>query len=319
MDQRIIQYYAGKLSDDEKKELLQEAFANPSLKQEMMECKHIQTLMSVYPEESDTATGHRSWMHFLQKQQQKHYRKLYMQIMRYAAVLTVGILSTWLVLNYSADSQEIIAMEQQLTVPPGQRAHIVLPDGSKVWVNACSTLSYPSVFTQERRVKITGEAMFEVAKNNTPFIVSTGKMDVRALGTRFNVCNYPTDPLSIALLQGSVKVYPPQQESQSVLLKPGQEVKEEGEKWIIGAIDQGLEEWKEGIFTFNNQPLHDIFRKLELFYDVKITVKNPKIPNSVFTGKLRQQDGVIEILRILQKLYSFRVSRKADGKEITLY
>ena len=79
--------------------------------------------------------------------------------------------------------QSVIA--QELSVPAGQRAHILLPDGSKVWVNAGSTLSYPSLFSDERRVKLIGEAFFEVAKGDKPFIVSTGKVDVKALGTQF--------------------------------------------------------------------------------------------------------------------------------------
>ena len=113
---------------------------------------------------------------------------------------------------------------QKLSVPAGQRAHIVLPDGSKVWVNAGSTLTYPSIFGEERRVKLNGEAFFEVAKGTLPFIVSTGKVDIKALGTQFNVFNYPSEELTVALLEGSVRVYHPEQEQQGVLLSPEQQL-----------------------------------------------------------------------------------------------
>lgn len=195
--------------------------------------------------------------------------------------------------------QSVIA--QELSVPAGQRAHILLPDGSKVWVNAGSTLSYPSLFSDERRVKLIGEAFFEVAKGDKPFIVSTGKVDVKALGTQFNVFNYPKEELSVALLEGSVRIYRPEYERQGVILKPNQQLTENNGRFLISPIDKNPIIWKEGLYAFDKQKLKDILKKLELYYDVKIFVKDVSILEYEYTGKFRQRDGVMEVLRIIQK------------------
>lgn len=193
---------------------------------------------------------------------------------------------------------------QELSVPAGQRAHIVLPDGSKVWVNAGSTLTYPSIFGEERRVKLNGEAFFEVAKGTLPFIVSTGKVDIKALGTQFNVFNYPSEELTVALLEGSVRVYHPEQEQQGVLLSPEQQLTATANgRFLVGSITKDPIIWKDGLYAFDKQKLKDILKKLELYYDVKIIVKDTSILEYEYTGKFRQRDGVMEVLRIIQKIH----------------
>lgn len=322
MDKRVVQYYTGELSSDERKALLQEAFENPDLKKEMMDYQHVQALMGLHPEAQDTWSGRMSWERFSRARKVEQWRRSLKSVMRYAVVLMIGIVSTWWITSqvYRSTGKEWSVTEQQLTVPAGQRAHLVLPDGSKVWVNASSILSYPSAFVgNERRVQIVGEAFFEVAKNEKPFIVSTGKMDVKALGTQFDVYNYPADEMNISLLQGSVKVYQPQRESHGVALSPGQQVREEQGRWIVSAISQDPVLWKEGIYAFQNQSLQYILRKLEMYYDVKFVVKNPELLKHTYTGKFRQRDGVMEVLRIIQKIYPFRVHRPEGSKEITLY
>lgn len=150
---------------------------------------------------------------------------------------------------------------QKLSVPAGQRAHIVLPDGSKVWVNAGSTLTYPSIFGEERRVKLNGEAFFEVAKGTLPFIVSTGKVDIKALGTQFNVFNYPSEELTVALLEGSVRVYHPEQEQQGVLLSPEQQLTATANgRFLVGSITKDPIIWKDGLYAFDKQKLKDILK-----------------------------------------------------------
>lgn len=322
MDKRVIQYYAGELSSEEKKQLLQEAFENPSLKQEMMDYQHVHVLMELRPEKEDALSGRMSWERFRHARKAEQWKHTLAGVFRYAAVLVVGVVSTWWITTrvFHTAGQPMAVVEQQLTVPAGQRAHLVLPDGSKVWVNASSTLSYPSVFAgHERRVQIVGEAFFEVAKNEVPFIVSTGKMDVKALGTQFDVYNYPADEMAVSLLEGSVKVFAPQHESHGVLLSPGQQVREDQGKWVVSQTGHDPVLWKEGIYAFKNQTMGYILKKLEMYYDVKFIVKSPSILNYTYTGKFRQRDGVMEVLRIIRKIHPFKMLYKEGEKEITLY
>ena len=298
MDHRIIKYYAGELSKEERKALLQEAFSNQELKKEMINCQHLQSLVKLHPQEKNELSGKESLKRFI----------------------IACIVSTWWV-TYSFISMDIPQpVTQKLSVPAGQRAHIVLPDGSKVWVNAGSTLTYPSIFGEERRVKLNGEAFFEVAKGTLPFIVSTGKVDIKALGTQFNVFNYPSEELTVALLEGSVRVYHPEQEQQGVLLSPEQQLTATANgRFLVGSITKDPIIWKDGLYAFDKQKLKDILKKLELYYDVKIIVKDTSILEYEYTGKFRQRDGVMEVLRIIQKIHPFKIKQKENTNEITLY
>lgn len=320
MDHRIIKYYAGELSKEERKALLQEAFSNQELKKEMMACQHLQSLAGLHPQEKDEFIGKNSLKSFMETRKAEKRKRLFLYFARYAAIIMVCIASTWWITYSSVHTDTKQIASQELSVPAGQRAHIVLPDGSKAWVNAGSTLSYPSVFDKERRVRLTGEAFFEVAKGALPFIVSTGKVDVKALGTQFNVFNYPTERLAVALLEGSVRVYHPDQEQQGVLLCPGQQLTEEADgRFHVGDITQDPIIWKDGLYAFNGEKLKDILKKLELYYDVRIIVKNTSILEYEYTGKFRQRDGVMEVLRIIQKIHPFNIRQNEETNEITLY
>ena len=319
MDHRIIKYYAGELSKEERKALLQEAFSHPELKKEIMEYQQMQSLVKLHPQEKNELLGKESLERFMQARQAEKGKRLFLHLLRYAAMVTVCIVSTWWITFSFVGTDMPQAVAQELTVPAGQRAHIVLPDGTKVWVNAGSILSYPSVFGEERRVKLTGEAFFEVSKGTAPFIVSTGKVDIKALGTQFNVFNYPTEELSVALLEGSIRIYHPGQEQQGIILKPNQELVETDGHFHISSISEDPIIWKEGLYVFNKQKLEDILRKLELYYDVKIIVKDTSISAYEYTGKFRQRDGVMEVLRIIQKIHPFKIEKKENTNEIILY
>lgn len=320
MDDRIIKYYAGELDRKDRRALLQEAFSNQVLKEQMMEYQHLQSLMQLHPQKKNVFLGKESLQQFMQARKFEREKRLFFKISRYAAIAAVCILSTWWITYSFLGSELPRPVAQELFVPAGQRAHIVLPDGSKVWVNADSKLTYPSTFEKERRVALVGEAFFEVAKNpSAPFIVSTGKMDIKALGTEFNVFNYPQEPLIVALLEGVVRIYAPSNEGNGTLLKPNQQLVETETGFRIEPLQAKATLWKEGLFAFDKQKMKNILQKLELYYDVKITVKDPVILEYEYTGKFRQWDGVMEVLRIIQKIHYFKIERKEDSNEIVLY
>lgn len=319
MDNRIIKYYARELSKEERKALLQEAMIHQELKKEMMDCELLQSLMKLHPCEKDELLGKESLKYFIKARRVEKGKRLSLRLLSYAAIILFCIASTWWFTYSFATKNMPQPVAQKLSVPAGQRAHIVLPDGSKVWVNAGSTLSYPSVFDKERRVSLSGEAFFEVAKAEIPFIVSAGKVEIRALGTQFNVFNYPTEKLSVALLEGSVRVYHPDKETKGVILQPNQQLTETGNRFLIQSITAAPILWKEGLYAFNQSKLKEIIKKLELYYDVKIIVRDSSILNYEYTGKFRQRDGVMEVLRIIQKIHSFEIKQIENTNEIILY
>lgn len=159
MNSQIIKYYAGELSKEERKALLQKAFSNQELKNEMMNYQHLQSLMNLHPQEKNELLGKESLKCFMKARQAEKRKRLFFYFLRYAAIVFVCVVSTWWI-TFSFVGTDMLqsVIAQELSVPAGQRAHILLPDGSKVWVNAGSTLSYPSLFSDERRVKLIGEA-----------------------------------------------------------------------------------------------------------------------------------------------------------------
>ena len=224
--------------------------------------------------------------------------------------------------NYAGIPENYIAEQQEFFVPAGQRARLKLPDGTFVWLNAGSTLTYPSVFGKERKVYLQGEGFFDVAKNqDSPFIVSAGSLNIRALGTQFNVFCYPNvEMISTSLIEGAVKVYRPEDEVNGIVLEPNQQLiynQKSFQMFRMQNKDDLL--WKEGIYNFKSERLEEILKKLELYYDVKIIVKSPEILSYRYTGKFRQRDGVAEILRIIQKIHHFKISENEERSIITLY
>jgi transmembrane sensor len=218
-------------------------------------------------------------------------------------------------LVYNATSKESEVLYNTMTTPKGRQYQLVLPDGSQVWLNAASSITYPTAFAgNDRTVTITGEAYFEVAKDKTkPFHVMTGDMDVEVLGTHFNINSYSDEEsIRTTLLEGSVKVT---KSDQSALLKPGQQA--------IAANDHGISinsnidvdqvmAWRNGRFQFNRTPLPEVMRQLSRWYDMEVEyVKDP--PNVVFAGEMGRDLNLSQVLKGLSKM---EVNFKIEGKKL---
>lgn len=207
-----------------------------------------------------------------------------------------------------------------ITVPKGSDVvFITLADGSKVWMNAASSIRYPTTFAgNERKVEITGEAYFEVAKRVTAtgakqtFIVQKGNMQVDVLGTHFNVNTYEEEGnIKVTLLEGSVRVRSEAGGQKSEVLKPGQQavvkVSPTGGD-LEGAIkvkqDANIEEvmaWKNGKFVFDNTSLEMIMRQIERWYDVEVSYEgNIKDQGITLTGRISRYSNASKVLDLLQ-------------------
>ncbi len=192
-----------------------------------------------------------------------------------------------------------------MSTPKGRQYQVTLPDGTKVWLNAASSIRYPTLFTgKERQVEIKGEAYFEVQPNKKkPFIVTISPADgvrresdnykIIVLGTSFNVNSY-LDELSVktSLLEGSIKI-------NNSILKPGQAYVN-GEVMATN-IEQDIA-WKNGLFNFNGLTFEEIMRQLERWYDIEVTYEHNKIPNKRLAGKMTRGVSLNGVLNYLEKM-----------------
>jgi transmembrane sensor len=207
-----------------------------------------------------------------------------------------------------------------IETPKGGQYRIDLPDGTMVWLNAGSSLRYPNRFAgQERKVALTGEAYFEVAKNKQmPFRVVSGKQVVEVLGTHFNINAY-TDEASVktTLLEGSVNVLL-QETHQSELLNPGQQavVKYNGSSIVVQPVK--VEEavaWKNGYFMFVDADLESIMRQLARWYDVEVAYEG-NLGSLKFGGMVSRSKSIAQTLRILELTGNVRF--KVAGRRVTV-
>ncbi|MET7000335.1 FecR family protein [Chitinophaga defluvii] len=207
-----------------------------------------------------------------------------------------------------------------LTTPRGGQFQVKLPDGTMVWLNAASSLRYPTVFTgKERLVEITGEAYFEVTKDvRQPFKVQIDeKTAVEVLGTHFNVNAYASDPqFTTTLLEGAVRV---RQGNNSLLLHPGQQVRIKGEEGMRLQKDADIDKaiaWKNGLFDFNDVQLEELMRQVARWYDIEV-VYEKGIPDVEFVGKMGRDVPLSVLLKWLRDFdLHFRVEQ--DGRRIII-
>ena len=203
-------------------------------------------------------------------------------------------------LTYAAG--EVVRKEwATLVVPAAKDYSINLSDGTKVWLNAASSLRFPVQFGKEqaREVYLSGEAYFEVAKNQKQeFIVHTNSADIYVHGTSFNVNVYDKGRFATALIEGSVSAVT---KNQSLRLKPGQEVVLEAQNLQARPFDaQEVLSWRNGTYFFHKQPLSEIAAVLSRWFDVKIAWQTPGIAEQTFTGEIDKKLSIEVVLANLQ-------------------
>lgn len=221
---------------------------------------------------------------------------------------------------YHKKMEEIRMAQNSLVVPAGQRANLTLPDGTNVWVNAQSEIKYPAYFSgSKREVELNGEAYFEVAyKADQPFIVHTGRYDIKVLGTTFNVESYENSgDFSTALINGSIKILDRTDPDKSIILLPDQKAcLQDGVLSITSIEDYDHYRWKEGLICFSNTDFIDLMTRFEKCYGIRIVIENEKLSEHIFSGKFRISDGIDNALRVLQKDVNYNFRRDKDDSVI---
>ncbi|WP_316837367.1 FecR family protein [Pedobacter nutrimenti] len=207
-----------------------------------------------------------------------------------------------------------------IETPNGGQYQVYLPDGTKVWLNATSSLKYPIQFsTKERRVELTGEGYFEVAHNKTkPFKVVTTKQEIEVLGTHFNINAYADENATkTTLLEGSVKIKTHATKEivqQSIVLKPGQQSSIDNKLLVKYVNSDDVIAWQKGYFKFNQENIQSIMRKLSRWYNVEVVFQTEIDPSVVFGGKISQTKNLSAILRIMEE--TGNVHFKIEGRRV---
>lgn len=205
-----------------------------------------------------------------------------------------------------------------ISTPNGGQYQVILEDGSKIWLNAASSITLPTTFgNKNREINISGEVYCEIAKDSKrPFSVNFGKQKVEVLGTHFNIKAYPEESYTEAtLLEGSIKIANTQT-LQSKILVPGQQaelIKKNNQLTVNQINTETVVAWKNGYFMFKKEPLESIMRQIARWYNVEI-VYQADVSKKTFGGKISKFANVDQLLEVLSETGS--VKFKTEGRRI---
>ncbi|TKC05048.1 FecR family protein [Pedobacter frigoris] len=229
-----------------------------------------------------------------------------------------------LIYNVSGNSKVAPGAVNVITTPRGGQYQLIMPDGTKVWLNAESAIKFsPAIASADlREVELSGEAYFEVAKTHRPFVVKTSRQTVNVLGTHFNINNYNDEPaVQTTLFEGSVLVTASnkavsEQQLKKVYLVPGQQsvVRNHALTVVPANMEEALA-WKNGNFVFANERIESIMRKVARWYDIEVIYQG-KITENDFVGSISRFKKVSEVLNLLELTQA--VHFKVEGRRITV-
>lgn len=240
-------------------------------------------------------------------------------VLKYAAIILVFIASSFFMHHMGKNSQmqSQTLLNTQIVSEHGQISKVILPDSTIVWLNSGSTLRYNNKFSVDNRdLQLEGQAYLQVKKNKKiPLIIGCNKLNIKVLGTKFDVSAYPDDKkISVILEQGSIQLLHTQDEKFSYQMKPG-------EKAVYDLTSQDINitetkpseysEWKEGILIFNDTEMTEVLKTLERKYDIEIQVQNPAVYKSVFNARFKNEslEKIIEFME-----YSCRIDAQIIRK-----
>lgn len=229
---------------------------------------------------------------------------------RVAAILFLPVLlgGIWYYFQQNELRKDLLSLmvTQEIITQPGTKTHLFLPDSTEVWLNAASTLRFPSVFAgNERRIELDGEAYFEVYKNKQkPFIVSTRFQEVEAVGTAFNISAYSGDlKYSTTLAEGKVKVADREKADQLVFLEPGIQLNYDTQTKLYQQQKVRVNDviaWRDGVLIFNETPFFEVASKLGRWFNADIQIADQSVANYRFTGTFTSEslEQVMELLAL---------------------
>lgn len=223
----------------------------------------------------------------------------------------------------TATGKQAMATEKDdiktITIPKGKTLKVILSDGTEVWLNAASTITFPVPFDEDRReIRLNGEAYFKVKhENKRPFIVATGNMAVTVLGTEFDVRSYADESPCVTLVKGLVNLAN-KTGTESVLLHPNEQatLEADGNLSITPADTYAVTQWVEGYFYFDNAPLIKVIHELARWYDMDILIRNKKFINEPIHFSAERKDNVFNTIDNLNRLQKANIT--IEGTNIVL-
>lgn len=249
--------------------------------------------------------------------------KTWFSVLKYAAIILVALNAGWLIKEYGEQILQPSALQpetyNEIKVEKGSRPNtLILSDGSKVKLNAATTLKYPTSFSgKQREVYLDGEAYFEVAKDaGKPFIVKLKQQNITVLGTSFNVEAYSDEAYSITTLIGgsiSLEAFNEKGESMSrMFLKPNQRAVSDNQSGSVSLekINIALAEaWTRGKYKFKDESLASIAKRLEKYYNVRVNIENETLQRMRYTGTFSLDQDIQDVLRVLDHEKQYKVKR----------
>lgn len=201
-----------------------------------------------------------------------------------------------------------------LIIPRGAEYQLKLADGTIAWLNSNSSLTYPVNFNGDlRNVSMSGEVCFDVTKRvNQPFIVKTGNVSVRVLGTYFNIEAYEGEPVTTTLARGKIEVS--DGNSKKIIIPNQQAIISAGQFEVKQVYAEDYVSWVEGVFNFHNTRLDDIMQKLARWYDVDVTFETPSSKNARITFEIKRPENIASILNTIEQ--TGRVKFEIRGKKV---
>jgi ferric-dicitrate binding protein FerR (iron transport regulator) len=299
--EKIIAYITGHIIDQKEKAEVWDWINNDNTnKQLFVQLKNTYALSRKSNGKVDVDVEYLKW----QGKTNNRTKKLISGFIKYAAIIILTFGITWVTQEkYSNLPLAEKGQMNEVISPAGQISELVLSDGTKIWLNAGSRISYPSSFSSHQRaVYLTGEAFFEVKEDRkTPFIVNTKTVDIKVLGTSFNVDAYEESQFKTTLVEGKVEI---QNKSGKKIteMSPGQLAMYDLDhrKIILSEVDTRFySSWKEGKMTFFNEPLEEIAIKLERWYNVKITFDGQGIKSLRYSGTFLKYKPLEQVLQII--------------------
>lgn len=323
-DELITGYLNRSLTPEQEKELSRWVAANESHKKYYYEMTEL-WLSSYDKQHKNRRKNEAVYRRFAEQAGFRKQKYLFLrEYTRIAAALLVGVFlgTTGLYLFNQSNRQDEQAMIRTIEVPLGSRSRLQLEDGTIVWLNAGSKFSCQPGFSQKnRQVTLEGEGYFEVARNEKlPFIVNAKEIDVKVLGTKFNVKAYSDDQeIAVTLAEGSVNMIDRAAPANSVIMEPQQQAvynrltqKTEVRKVSTDAICQ----WTTGAHFFNEVSFGEIAGQLEKAFDVTFIFRNPERRKLRFYGEFRSTDTLNDILTIMSSSEKFTYRRNNNIIEI---
>jgi len=296
-EQDLSSFFSGEASQKQEEKVLRWLNLDPANRAELMRSRKIFDALLLLDQHEAKFEAHKRPL----------FPRWAKELARMAAVIALVVCCGYYLFNRHIE--RLAQHTNIVVVPAGQRANITLPDGTNVWLNSLSELSYPVVFTGgERRVKLSGEGFFDVTHNaQQPFIVHTEHYDIKVLGTKFDVVSFSShDDFSVSVIEGQVQVAERNNAANAMVCSANQEARKRD--W--GLIKQNIPDsdvflWREGLLCFRNTSLEKLFERFEYSYGMRVVFNTTSLPKVEFNGKFRVSDGIFHALRVLQRDVAF--------------